>query len=178
MFFNVAMRASRQLHDAMFAGVTKATMFFFNTNPSGRILNRFSKDVGQIDETLPFILVDVFQALFGMIGAIGVLAVVNPFYLIPTFLLFSIFFFLRKFYLKTSLDIKRLQSTSKLNNQLDFSRLMSVSISTFQRVLQSTRTFRKRSTDCQRFGHSTQRKFYRKSSITIKTCTHLLFIFF
>lgn len=113
MFFNVTMKASRQLHDAMFAGVTRATMYFFNVNPSGRILNRFSKDVGQVDETLPFILVDVFQIMFGMIGSIGVLAVVNPIYLVPTFLLFSIFYFLRKFYLKTSLDVKRLQSTSK-----------------------------------------------------------------
>lgn len=111
-FFNVTMKASRQLHDAMFVGVTRATMYFFNTNPSGRIINRFSKDVGQIDETLPFILVDVFQIMFAMIGAIGVLAVVNPIYLIPTVILFSIFYFLRKFYLKTSLDVKRLQATS------------------------------------------------------------------
>lgn len=112
MFFNVTMKASRNLHDAMFAGVTRATMYFFNVNPSGRILNRFSKDVGQIDETLPFILVDVFQIMFAMIGAIGVLAVVNPVYLVPTVILFSIFYFLRKFYLKTSLDVKRLQATS------------------------------------------------------------------
>jgi ATP-binding cassette, subfamily C (CFTR/MRP), member 4 len=46
-FFNVAMRASRYLHNAMYEGITKATMFFFNTNPSGRILNRFSKDIGE-----------------------------------------------------------------------------------------------------------------------------------
>lgn len=113
MFFNVTMKASRQLHDAMFAGVTRAKMYFFNVNPSGRILNRFSKDVGQIDETLPFILVDVFQIIFAMIGAIGVLTVVNPIYLIPTVILFTLFYLLRKFYLKTSLDVKRIQSTSK-----------------------------------------------------------------
>ena len=47
MFFNIAMKASKKLHDAMFFGVTRASMFFFNTNPSGRILNRFSKDMGK-----------------------------------------------------------------------------------------------------------------------------------
>lgn len=46
MFFNIAMKASKKLHDAMFTGVTRASMYFFNTNPSGRILNRFSKDMG------------------------------------------------------------------------------------------------------------------------------------
>lgn len=119
-FFNVTMKASRQLHDAMFAGISRATMHFFNVNPSGRILNRFSKDVGQIDETLPFILVDVFQIMFAMIGAIGVLAVVNPIYLVPTVILFSIFYLLRKFYLKTSLDVKRLQATSNYDFVLTF----------------------------------------------------------
>ena len=113
MFFNVAMKASRKLHDAMFEGITRASMYFFNTNPSGRILNRFSKDIGQIDETLPFTLVDVFQSMFGLLGIIGVLAVVNPLYLIPTVFLFSIFILLRQFYLKTSLDVRRLHSTSK-----------------------------------------------------------------
>ena len=47
MFFNIAMKASKKLHDSMFNGVTRATMYFFNTNSSGRILNRFSKDMGE-----------------------------------------------------------------------------------------------------------------------------------
>lgn len=113
MFFNVAMRASRRLHDLMFAGITRATMFFFNTNPSGRILNRFSKDLGQIDELLPFTMIDVFQIMFSLLGTIGVLAVVNQFYLIPTFILFVIFYMIRQVYLKISLDVKRLSSTSE-----------------------------------------------------------------
>jgi hypothetical protein len=35
-FFNVCMRASMNLHDLMFRGITRATMYFFNTNPSGK----------------------------------------------------------------------------------------------------------------------------------------------
>ena len=36
-------------------------MRFFNTNCSGRILNRFSKDMGAIDEKLPYVLIDTIQ---------------------------------------------------------------------------------------------------------------------
>ena len=113
LFYNVAMRASRHLHDAMYSGITRATMFFFHNNPSGRILNRFSKDMGQIDETLPMTMIDFFQLLFSLLGTIGVLIAVNQYYLIPTFILFAIFYMIRKVYIKLSLDIKRLNSTSK-----------------------------------------------------------------
>lgn len=55
------MRASKNLHDAMFAGITRATMYFYHTNPTGRILNRFSKDMGQVDEVLPTTMIDMVQ---------------------------------------------------------------------------------------------------------------------
>lgn len=35
-FFSVCMRASVHLHDSMFRSITRATMYFFNTNPSGK----------------------------------------------------------------------------------------------------------------------------------------------
>lgn len=36
-------------------------MRFYNSNPSGRILNRFSKDMGNIDEYIPSVLIDVIE---------------------------------------------------------------------------------------------------------------------
>lgn len=63
VFFKACMRASITLHDNMFTSITRATMYFFNTNNSGRILNRFSKDVGNIDEQLPSALIDVLQVV-------------------------------------------------------------------------------------------------------------------
>lgn len=61
MFFSMAMAASTRLHNNMFASITRAPMRFFHTNPSGRILNRFSKDMGAVDEVLPSALLDVLQ---------------------------------------------------------------------------------------------------------------------
>lgn len=53
--------ASKNLHDYIFAKMIKATLKFYNANPSGRILNRFSKDLGIIDEYIPTVLVDVIE---------------------------------------------------------------------------------------------------------------------
>lgn len=63
LFFSLAMRASTRLHNNMFAAITRAPMRFFHSNPSGRILNRFSKDMGAVDEVLPSALLDVLQVI-------------------------------------------------------------------------------------------------------------------
>lgn len=47
-FFQVCMRASQNIYSSMFNGLISTKMRFFDTNPSGRILNRFSKDIGWV----------------------------------------------------------------------------------------------------------------------------------
>ncbi|XP_030375917.1 probable multidrug resistance-associated protein lethal(2)03659 [Scaptodrosophila lebanonensis] len=113
LFFNVAMKASTNLHNSMFRGITRAAMYFFNTNPAGRILNRFSKDMGQVDEILPAVMMDVIQIFLSLAGIVIVIAIVNPMFLIPTFVLAIIFYQLRTFYLKTSRNVKRLEAITR-----------------------------------------------------------------
>lgn len=106
------MRASRNLHNTMFQGVTRARMYFFHTNPSGRILNRFSKDMGQVDEILPSVMIDVIQIFLQLGGIIVVIAIVNYYFIIPTLIVGIIFYYLRVYYLSSSRNIKRIEATS------------------------------------------------------------------
>lgn len=55
------MRSSIKLHNKMFSNIMATTMRFFDTNPSGRILNRFSRDIGVIDEELPRMYLEAIQ---------------------------------------------------------------------------------------------------------------------
>lgn len=119
----LAIKASKGLHNAMYQGVTRASMYFFNTNPSGRILNRFSKDLGQVDEILPSVTIDVIQIFLSLAGIVAVVAAVNPYFLIPTVIIGIIFFYMRRFYLLSSRNIKRMEATSEFWNlcQIKFS---------------------------------------------------------
>lgn len=112
-FFSTCMRASTKLHDRMFRCISRATMRFFNTNPSGRILNRFSKDMGAIDEVLPIALIDSLQIGLSLLGIIIVVAIANYWLLIPTVVIGIIFYYIRVFYLATSRSVKRLEGVSK-----------------------------------------------------------------
>ncbi|KAF7996692.1 hypothetical protein HCN44_002338 [Aphidius gifuensis] len=112
-FFGVCMRASRRLHDKMFRSISRAPMRFFNTNSSGRILNRFSKDMGAIDELLPMTFIDCLQIGLGMIGVIVLVSIANQWLIIPTIFIGIIFYQLRVIYLSTSRSVKRLEGITR-----------------------------------------------------------------
>lgn len=95
-------------------------MRFFNTNNAGRILNRFSKDMGSIDELLPAAMIDCLQIGLALLGIIIVVAIVNPWLMIPTCLIGVIFYLLRIFYLRTSRNVKRLEGVSKYIDNFDW----------------------------------------------------------
>ncbi|KAH0534630.1 hypothetical protein KQX54_006034 [Cotesia glomerata] len=82
-FMHVCMNAGRKLHNHMFSNVLQATMNFFHTNPSGRILNRFSKDVGAMDELLPRAMLEAIQIFLVMTGILVIITSVNPWMGIP-----------------------------------------------------------------------------------------------
>lgn len=63
-FFHALIRASKNLHDMMFRSLTETFMKFFNKNSSGRILNRFSEDIGNIDTELPTTLFECIGVSF------------------------------------------------------------------------------------------------------------------
>lgn len=77
-FALATMKASRILHYRMLANILRAPMAFFDTTPVGRILNRFSKDIYTIDETIPLSLDDFLLCFFTVAGAIIVVAIVTP----------------------------------------------------------------------------------------------------
>ncbi len=45
----------------MLAAIMQAKIRFFDLNPIGRIINRFSKDIGNLDDALPVNLFDFLQ---------------------------------------------------------------------------------------------------------------------
>ena len=79
-------------------------------------MNRFSKDIGFLDDLLPNILLEVIQ-LFSRFLAILVIAIVgNPWLTIVAVAVIFVFVFFRWYYLNTARDVKRLEAIGKYAN--------------------------------------------------------------
>ena len=113
LFFNVTISASTAIHDEMAFAVLCAPLSFFHTNPSGRILNRFSKDLSSADDVLPMTAFDVFQTGFQVLGTLILVSWAVPF-ILPFFLPLALLFWLvRSRYIAASREVKRWEATTK-----------------------------------------------------------------
>ncbi|KAL5047594.1 hypothetical protein BDW71DRAFT_179567 [Aspergillus fruticulosus] len=102
-----------KLHERMAFSIFRSPMRFFETTPSGRVLNRFSSDIYRIDE----VLARTFNMLFGNSAKaiFTLLVIVNstPPFLIVIIPLGYIYFSYQKYYLRTSRELKRLDSVTR-----------------------------------------------------------------
>ncbi|XP_076749193.1 putative multidrug resistance-associated protein lethal(2)03659 [Xylocopa sonorina] len=112
-FYEVCMRASKNLHAQMFRSIVRTIMYFYNTNPAGRILNRFSKDIDIIDKKLPITIFDVSTMLLNVMGTVVIVATVSLWLLIPTFILMLLFYVMRVVYMSTSRPVKRMEGIAR-----------------------------------------------------------------
>ncbi|XP_033471879.1 ATP-binding cassette sub-family C member 4 [Epinephelus lanceolatus] len=111
--FHVLVRCTQTLHNRMFNAILRTHVRFFDINPIGRVLNRFSKDIGQLDSSMPWTFVDFVQVFLQILGVIAVAVSIIPWILIPVVPLLLVFLYLRRYFLQTSRDIKRLESTTR-----------------------------------------------------------------
>ncbi|XP_025194322.1 probable multidrug resistance-associated protein lethal(2)03659 isoform X2 [Melanaphis sacchari] len=113
IFVKITTKASINLHNQMFHSLIRTTMFFFNTNSSGKIMNRFSKDLGAVDEILPEVFLDTLQVFMLIFGTVFIVGVINIYLLIPTFIVGIIIYKLRNYYFYTLLSVKKLEAATR-----------------------------------------------------------------
>ena len=106
----ICLRCSERLHDRMVVAILQAPVLFFDSNPVGRILNRFSKDIGCLDEMLPKTFLASIQRVLLAFVSIVIPTVSNPWLLLIVVPLTLVVMYISKYYLKTSRDLKRLES--------------------------------------------------------------------
>eukprot|EP00977_Amphora_coffeiformis_P028944 scaffold37996_cov191-Amphora_coffeaeformis.AAC.2 len=105
--------ASRRLHDKMTEAVLRAKISFFDTNPMGRILNRFSADVGIADDLMPQTLFDFLVISFIVLGSLVTAISTLPYALAAIPPLAWYFFSVRGTFVASTRELKRLEGLAR-----------------------------------------------------------------
>ncbi|KAF9536563.1 hypothetical protein EC957_010429 [Mortierella hygrophila] len=113
IFFYCVTESSKGIFQAMLDALLKTGLDFFHANPHGRVLNRFSKDMANCDELLPYTFFDTIQILFMLFGSVIVVCIVNAWIIIAIPFLFAGFIGLRTIYIRTSRQVKRIDSQTR-----------------------------------------------------------------
>ncbi|KAJ0240059.1 ABC transporter C family member 2 [Hirschfeldia incana] len=105
--------AAKRLHDNMLHSILRAPMSFFHTNPLGRIINRFAKDLGDIDRTVA-VFVNMFMGqvsqLLSTVVLIGIVSTLSLWAIMP---LLVLFYGAYLYYQNTAREVKRMDSITR-----------------------------------------------------------------
>ncbi|KAJ3338280.1 hypothetical protein HDU83_008234 [Entophlyctis luteolus] len=106
--------AAKSLHQDALNRVMHSPVQFFDTNPLGRVLNRFSRDQDVIDNTLP----DSFRMFFLSFGTVvSTFALVSystdGWFLLALIPLMVIYYYIQAMYRNTARELKRLDALTR-----------------------------------------------------------------
>ena len=113
LYMYCAIQSAKKLHMNMAAAVFRAPMQFFETTPLGRILNRFSNDIYRIDEVLSRTFNMFFSNSAKVLFTLVVITISTPPFLIIIIPLSCAYLWYQQYYLRTSRELKRLESTTR-----------------------------------------------------------------
>ncbi|KAM3913418.1 ATP-binding cassette sub-family C member 2-like [Leptodactylus fuscus] len=108
-----SVRASRLLHTQLLRNILRVPMQFFDTTPTGRIVNRFAKDIFTVDETIPMSFRNWLDCFLAVIGTLFVICLATPIFAAVIVPLAILYYFVQRFYVTTSRQLRRLHSVTR-----------------------------------------------------------------
>ncbi|KAM6306423.1 ATP-binding cassette sub-family C member 2 [Aegotheles albertisi] len=108
-----AMRASRVMHQQLLSNILHVPMSFFDTTPTGRIVNRFAKDMFTIDETIPMSFRSWLSCFMAIISTLLMISLATPFFALIIIPLAVFYYLVLNFYISTSRQLRRLDSVTR-----------------------------------------------------------------
>lgn len=148
--------ASRLLHDKMLKSILNASIYFFDSTPVGRILQRFSRDVESVDVYLQWSFISVINCILQVIVSLVLIVSVMPILIIFILPLLIVYYFFQKDYRISAREAKRFDSISRSPRYAHFKETLMglLVIRSFKKQDYFIREFYKRLIESQRMFYS------------------------
>ena len=108
-----SLKASWRIHAALLEAVTRAKFKFFDSTPLGQLINRFSKDLEAIDQEVASVAIGVLGSLASIVSVVILISIITPKFLVAGIFISILYFAIGMFYLRSSRDLKRLESVQR-----------------------------------------------------------------
>ena len=105
--------AAQRMHDGMLSSMLRAPMSFYHANPVGRIINRFAKDIGDIDRTVALYTNMFLTSVFQLLSTFALIGFVNTISLWAILPLLLAFYAAYLYFQSTAREVKRLDSITR-----------------------------------------------------------------
>mmetsp|Transcript_1973 Transcript_1973/g.4859 ORF Transcript_1973/g.4859 Transcript_1973/m.4859 type:complete len:1649 (-) Transcript_1973:101-5047(-) len=120
------LKASKVVHDGIAHAILRAPVAFFDVTPIGRILNRFAADMDKLDLELTQTISQGLTTGFQIIGAVGgIVAATKGTFLAPLVPFGLMYYFIQKWFRKSSTELQRVTSIANSPIFTDFSQTLS-----------------------------------------------------
>jgi ATP-binding cassette subfamily C (CFTR/MRP) protein 4 len=143
-WFDFTINASRKLHELALWALFHTDMGFFVANPTGRVLNRFSRDQNLVDENLPYTIYDCFENGFlFLLASLCLVCVSVPWLVILVPFVLYAFNVVRVKYTVCAREVRRIESTLRSPIYSDFSATLEglVTLRAFKLRQRATKAF-------------------------------------
>ncbi|KAG7388147.1 ATP-binding cassette sub- C member 8 [Phytophthora pseudosyringae] len=107
------LRASRSLFQNLLARILRAPTSFFDTTPTGRIVNRLSKDVYTVDESIPATWSMLLNTFISVLVTLATISYVTPIFMIILLPVLVGYYISQRYFIKSSRELQRLDSISR-----------------------------------------------------------------
>ncbi|XP_010958823.2 multidrug resistance-associated protein 1-like isoform X1 [Camelus bactrianus] len=108
-----SLAASRTLHAQLLDNVLHLPLQFFETNPIGQIISRFTKDMFIIDIRFHYYLRTWVNCTLDVVGTILVIVGALPLFILAVIPLVFLYFTIQRYYVASSRQIRRLAGASR-----------------------------------------------------------------
>ena len=102
-----------ELHNSALKSLALTTSVYFDKNPTGRIINRFSKDIGVVDGSLQFYLYDTVSFTLIVFGNFITIFIVLPINITIMPLVFASLYLIMKYTAGLIIKLRKLEAIAK-----------------------------------------------------------------
>lgn len=143
IIIQIISKAAKNIHEIMLTKVARSKILFFDSNPVGRILARFSKDISVVDLQIPVLSNFCAQGLFRTLTVFVILMVIQPFLIIPVFIAACLMYVVFQRVIDVSNAAQRQDSVYRGPLSTNFTNAVSglVTLRTFERLSFFERNF-------------------------------------